>query len=632
MSDSALRALAEAAGMLPGWRDFRGDWHEVAPDTLRAVLSALELPCATPEQAADSLRSLGSECWSDPSTGLRTGFSRDASRLKPLQQRAPSVGDLVQRQRLWGVSAQLYSLRRAGDGGLGDFTALAGLARALARRGADALALSPVHAPLAADPARHSPYMPSNRLMLNPLHVDPAQAARSLGEAFEIDDVRAAKCRQLEQAPLVDWPEATRMRLGLLRDLYRRVALRLDHDQEFRAFRMHGGQTLEDHARFEALHGWHHARGDGDWRAWPAAWRDARGAAVAQFAREHASEVGFHVFLQYLADRGLDAAQAAARHAGMAIGLVSDLAVGVDPAGSRAWSHPGALLRGLSLGAPPDALNLSGQNWGLTTFSPRVLARERGEPLLEVLRAALRHAGGVRIDHVLGLNRLWVIPEGADPTQGAYLRCPLGALLDGIAREARERGAIVIGEDLGTVPPELLPHLEAAGLLGLRVLWFMRDHGLFVEPSRWPRGAVAMTTTHDLPSVAGWWQARDLDWRERAGQFADGEAAAERAVREADRQVLWDALLHAGVARGARPVDAASVVDAALRFVACTPAPLALFPLEDVCGLVEQPNLPGTVDQHPNWRRRLLADAVDLLDEPAIAARLDAVRDSRNRP
>jgi 4-alpha-glucanotransferase len=230
---------------------------------------------------------------------------------------------------------------------------------------------------------------------------------------------------------------------------------------------------------------------------------------------------------------------------------------------------------------------------------------------------------------VLGLNRLWVIPDGADPTQGAYLRCPLDALLDGVAREARTRGAIVIGEDLGTVPPELPPRLEAAGLLGLRVLWFMRDHGLFLHPSRWPRTAVAMTTTHDLPTVAGWWQARDLDWRERAGQFRAGELDTERNVRAADRVALWNAFVHAGVARGPAPADAPAVVDAALRFVAQAPAPLALFPLEDLCGLDEQPNLPGTIDEHPNWRRRLPAEARELLGAPAVAARLRALRAAR---
>jgi 4-alpha-glucanotransferase len=611
VTDAALRALAQAAGLLVEWHDYRGELRQVAPDTLRAVLTALGLPCSTPAQIAGSLSTVAHE----------------RAAPGPAAAPAPAVGDLAHRPRPWGATVQLYALRRPGDGGLGDFTALGELARALARQGADALALSPVHAPFVADPARFSPYMPSSRLMLNPFYVDPAWAARSLGEpAPEPGDAR----RRLEEAPLVDWPEAARLRLRALRELYERVAARIADDQEFRAFRLHGERALEDHVRFEALHAWQLAHGHGgDWRAWAPALRDPRSAAVEQFARAHAHELGFHVFLQWLADRALAGVQATARYAGMAIGLISDLAVGADPSGSSAWSDPQVLLRGLSLGAPPDLLNAHGQNWGLTTFSPRVLAAENGAPLREVLRAALRHAGGVRVDHILGLNRLWVIPEGAAPTQGVYLRCPLGLLLDAVAQEARLRNALVIGEDLGTVPAELPARLAAAGVLGMRVLWFMRDHGLFVEPSRWPAGAIATTTTHDLPTIAGWWEGRDIDWRARAGQYRNGEAALDRVTRGADRQVLWDAFRHAGLAQGATPAGAPAAVDAALRFVARAPAPLALFPLEDLCGLVEQPNLPGTIDEHPNWRRRLPARATQLLDMPAVAARLDAVRAER---
>lgn len=614
MSDD-LRALARAAGLLTEWRDYRGEPRQAAPDTLRAVLTALELPCATPAQVADSFGRV----------------AREPDDAPARREHAPGVGELTQRARPWGATVQLYALRRPGDGGLGDFTALGDLARALARQGADALALSPVHAPFLADPARFSPYMPSNRGMLNPLHVDPAWAARSLGEPAPEP---GAAGLALEQAPLVDWPAAAPLRVAALRALYEHVAARIVGDQEFAAFRLHGERALEDHARFEALHAWQLARGaGGDWRGWAPALRDPRSSAVEEFAQAHAHEVRFHVFLQWLADRGLAGVQAGARHAGMAIGLISDLAVGADPAGSHAWSDPRVLLRGLSIGAPPDALNLRGQNWGLTTFCPRVLARERGAPLRGVLREALRHAGGVRVDHVLGLNRLWVIPDGAAPDQGVYLRCPLQPLLDTVAGEARLRGALVIGEDLGTVPAELPERLARAGVLGMRVLWFMREHGLFVEPARWPRSAIATTTTHDLPTIAGWWQARDVDWRERAGQYRDAaEAARDRDTRAADRRVLWDALCHAQLAAGPAPAETRSVVDAALRFVARAPAPLALFPLEDLCGLDEQPNLPGTIDEHPNWRRRLPAEATRLLEAPAVAARLDAVRAERRGP
>ena len=288
----------------------------------------------------------------------------------------------------------------------------------------------------------------------------------------------------------------------------------------------------------------------------------------------------------------------------MRIGLISDVAVGMNPGGSHAWSRPQDLLLGLSVGAPPDLFNTRGQDWGLTAFSPQALLSTGFEPFIATLRAAMRAAGGVRIDHAMGLTRLWLVPRGAPPSEGAYLTYPLDDLLRLIALESHRHRAIVIGEDLGTVEPEFRERMAQAGIAGMDVLWFQRDGKKFLPPAKWRRDAVAMTSTHDLPTVAGWWRGADIETRAKLG-LAD--EARERKERAQDRKSLWSAFRKDGVTTKTMPPSSepAPAVDAAVAFTAQSPAPLALIPIEDVLGLTEQPNLPGTIDEHPNWRRRL---------------------------
>lgn len=681
MSD-VLRELAETVGLAPEWHNYRGVKHEVAPETLRAVLTAMELPCATEGDARSMLAQLrqarddaewpalatavagddivlpGGLGLDDDTRALLTGEdgarldARLARRGATVTLRAPDVpgyyrleagpracalavapprgvtlADLAPGRRSWGIAVQLYALRRRGDGGIGDFTALAECARALGTRGADALGVSPVHAPFLTDPGHFSPYAPSSRLFLNPWHVDPAEAiGATVLREIAVAQGLLPELERLERATQMDWPAVARTRMALLRGVFDR-GMPDALAQDFRAHRAAAGPALEDHARFDALQAQRAAAGaSGHWREWPAELRDARSPAVLAFAREHATEVDFYAFVQWLADRGLAAAQHAARAAGMAVGLISDLAVGTDGGGSHAWSRQHDMLVGLSVGAPPDELNTVGQSWGLTTFSPRALVQHGYAPFIEMLRATLRHAGGLRIDHVLGLNRLWIVPEGAKPDEGAYLRYPLRDLLRIIALESARHRALIVGEDLGTVPEGFREGLAQAGVMGLRVLWFERHNGLFLDPSRWSTDAVAMTGTHDTATVAGWWQARDIDWRERLGI-----AGGTRAERTEEQRALWAAFRHAGVAEGEPPADAAPVVDAAVRFVARTPAPLAIVPVEDLIGLAEQPNLPGTVDEHPNWRRRLEAPTEPLLEDAAVAARLASLQQERPR-
>ncbi len=658
----SLHALAEAGGLALRWKDVHGQWHDVGDDTLRSVLGALSLPAGTDAEVADSLQSLENpnhlpplvtgeaggtlvlpvaaaayefQLESGASTSghaadqggaalklpdepgyhrLRIGATETVVAVAPA--RCWTVAD-AGRGRAWGIAAQIYSLRQPGDGGLGDFGGLASFVRNAAAHGAAAVAISPVHAQFGATPDRFSPYSPSSRTLLNVLH-----AAADLPEAAH-----------LEPASFVDWPAASALRSAELDRQYRAATQGGDVWQEFERFRAQEGVALEGHARFEALHAaitaaggpWH-------WRDWTDGLADASSAAVAAFAKDHAAEVTRHAFYQFLADRSLGAAQAAARDAGMPIGLISDLAVGVDSGGSQCWARPDQTLLGLTIGAPPDLLNRQGQSWGLAAFSPRGMQLHGFGVFIDMLRAAMRHAGGVRIDHAMGLARLWMVPDGASAADGVYLHFPVDDMLRLVRLESHRQRAIVLGEDLGTLPDGFQERISSAGVLGMRVLWFERAQDLgFTAPSGWTRGAASMTSTHDLPTVAGWWSGRDIEWRRDLGKLDGGAEESEQAERSRDRELLWSAMQASGAAHGAPPPPEHpdTVVDAAVRHTGMAACDLAIIPLEDVLGLREQPNLPGTLDEHPNWRRRMPGPAATLLDAPAASARLrdlDAIR------
>jgi 4-alpha-glucanotransferase len=363
--------------------------------------------------------------------------------------------------------------------------------------------------------------------------------------------------------------------------------------------------------------------------------RDPNSPAVAYFASAHPEEILFNEFLQWITDRSVAAAQDIARRAGMRIGLIGDMAVGMDPNGSHAWGRQSDVLLGVTIGAPPDLLNPRGQDWGLTAFSPRAMEENGFAPFLATLRAAMRHAGGIRVDHAMGLARLWLVPEGGSPADGAYLNYPAVDLLRLLALESVRHNVVVIGEDLGTVPGGFHEMLEQTGVHGMRVLWFERDgRSGFLPPRAWGNTAVAMTSTHDLPTIAGWWKGSDIDVRHVHGRLAEGvDPEAVHIERAQDRPKLWDALLREHLVQGALPDpdQTAPVVDAALRFIARTEVPLSLIPLEDLLGQIEQPNLPGTITEHPNWRRRLPLPTDQVFDREDVSQRIDAIAMERPR-
>jgi 4-alpha-glucanotransferase len=399
----------------------------------------------------------------------------------------------------------------------------------------------------------------------------------------------------------------------------------------FLAWREGRGAALERFCRFEALAA-HFARATGRVEAWwrrPVELRRPHLPEVERLARgELAPLVAERAFLQWLLDRQLGAAQARARAAGMRIGLATDLAVGVTPDSADAWALPEAILRGVSIGAPPDAFAPDGQCWNLAPVSPAALAANGLQPFLGDLEAAMRHAGLVRIDHVMGLSRQFWVPEGARPVEGAYVRFPEARLLAAVAERSRRHRCLVQGEDLGTLPFGFQDRLAAAGFLSSRVLWFERwPSGLFKASDQYPALAVAAVSTHDLPTARGWLAGRDIDWRERVGQLAAEAAAAARAERARDRRMLVDALAFEGLARAGG--DAAETVLALHRMLARSRCALLLVQLDDLAGAVDQANLPGTVDEHPNWRRRCPLAVEAIASDPFARALLEAVRAER---
>lgn len=690
MSDEALKALARRVGIALEWRDYANKAHRVSIETARRILSALGFACGTATEIADSRRQLeasplprlitarvgtpialpiaaerlpaaariiaedgtvtpaqletaphGAKLGSLEKAGyhaLELGDDRVTLAVAP--SRCFTLADIADSERLWGLTVQTYGLRSAGDCDIGDMGGVAALAREAAKLTADALALSPMHALFAANPNAYSPYSPSSRLFYNPLLADPRalfgnervqKALARAGAPAEID--KRADCS------LIDWPKASAIKLRLLRCLFDDFCSTdladgpSDLGDEFRKFCDAGGALLRGHAVFEALHATR-MRVDGPgthWRMWPASLRSPHSEEVERFARENERDVQFYCFLQWLADRSLAAAQQAAKNAGMRIGLISDLAVGTSNDGSHAWVNQHDVLSDLQIGAPPDLYNMNGQNWGLTTFSPWALRSGGFTPFIATLRAALRHAGGVRIDHAMGLLRLWVIPNGASPREGAYLAYPIDDLLRLTALESHRHKAIIIGEDLGTVPAGFRQLLSQTGIYGMQVLWFERQKTRFLPPQDWSANAAAMTSTHDLPTVAGWWQGHDIETRERLDPTANSNN--EKAIRQNDRKALWRSLIRAKAASGEMPSPSEPyrAVNAALKFVAQTPCRIALIPLEDALGLEEQPNLPGTIDEHPNWRRRYPGKADELLDSPEVRERLKPLT-KRDKP
>jgi 4-alpha-glucanotransferase len=558
----------------------------------------------------------------------------------------PTLGE---RQRAWALTAQLYGVRSSRNWGIGDFRDLAPLSRIAAGLGAVAVGINPLHAVFPAEPRHISPYSPSSRLFLNPLYIDiesmPDFAESAAARTLAASSDAARRLEALRTSALVDYPAVAALKARFFEALYRTFAAAhlgstpSERGHAFRRFQASGGEPLARYALFTALHEHMLREGHGfAWSAWPLPFRDAGSREVADFAAAHRERIELHQYLQWEAERQLTEAAAAAP---LELGLYRDLAVGVDPNGAEAWSDPTLTVAGASVGAPPDFYNMQGQNWGLAPFNPMALRRAAYAPFIAALRANMRNAGILRIDHVMALRQLYWVPSGAAPSEGTYVAYPFFDLRRIVALESRRQHCAVIGEDLGTVPEGFREVMTEAGVLSYRLLLFERDEkGAFLPPERYPAQASAAFSTHDLATVRGFWLGRDLEWRRDLALYPNADAAAaDKEERRRDRRLLLVALVAAGVltdeaAKRVLPGEDAphftpELAVAIHRFLGRSPAALVLVQIEDALGELEQANLPGTVDQHANWRRKL-SRTLDAIagdaDVAALARALAAVR------
>lgn len=535
--------------------------------------------------------------------------------------------DWLAEGRAWGITVQLFGVRSERNLGIGDFEDAARLCELFGALGADFLGINPVHALFLADPARTSPYFPSSRQFLNPLYIALDRIPGASDGPSEDDAVAARAGDHIDYARVA---QAKRRALEL-------AFARGDADARFAAFCDREGQELEDFATFEALSEWLAGLGhDAGWHGWPTSLKSARSDGVAAFRREHASRVRFHQWLQWLAARQLSEAQRRARAAGMRIGLYLDLAVGVAPDGAATWSRPDSYSRTARIGAPPDLFNAAGQDWGLAPIKPSALRHGARSTFARDLAAAMRSAGAIRLDHVMGLKRLYWIPSGFDASCGGYIRYPLDAMLDLLAEQSQEAGAVVIGEDLGTVPTGFRDIMEAAGVLGYRVLYFERESdGRFRTPDSYTAQALACLSTHDLPPLAGWWRGKDIETRAQLGKLDPGAAEAAHKERRRDRSRLVEALGAEGLIDPSdATADAAlsdSIVAALHAFLARTPCRLLAIQIEDLARATDQVNLPGTHREHRNWSLKLPISLEAMADDPLIRRTIAAVALERPR-
>ncbi|MBK7661493.1 MAG: glycogen debranching protein GlgX [Betaproteobacteria bacterium] len=516
-------------------------------------------------------------------------------------------------RRATGLAAHLYALRGESGQGVGDFTTLVEASLATARAGGLVVGLNPLHALFAGDRDRASPYHPSDRRYLDPAYLD-VMRLPGLAEAPEARDALmrlANRFGELEARSSVDWRGVWQAKRIVLEAAFTAFGRRSAEDplrQRFERFVAEGGETLARFATFEALAEAHPSR---PWPEWPAELRAPGSAHVVAFAQAHAVQVRYAMYLQWLCDRQLGDAARAARAGGLEIGFYRDLAVGCAPDGAEAWSQPGLHARGVSIGAPPDPFCRDGQVWTLPPPIPHALAGGGYAPFRALMAANMRHAGALRVDHAMGLARLFWVPDGGTGLDGAYVAHPRDDLLGALALESARAGCLVVGEDLGTVPEGFREAMESAGILSTRVLWFERDGRTFRAPAAWPAEAVACVSTHDLPPLAGWWAGADIEEREALGLVTAQAALAEWQARSDDKRALCEAMAAAGL-EAPDPDSPQPPLAAVHAFLAQTPSALQLLQADDLAGESVALNLPGTDRERDNWRRRVRVKSADL--------------------
>ncbi len=550
---------------------------------------------------------------------------------------------LEQGKRPWGVACHIYSLRSENNWGVGDFSDLAHLSRVSAGFGAAAVGVNPLHALFPANADHASPYSPSSRQFLNPLYIDVAAVPEFL-ESPEVQAMartegfteRLAKARG---ADFVDYPNVTAIKLAVLERMHDFFVEHYPPENsrraDFDAFLEIGGAALRRFTLFQALHEYFEGR---PWCEWPDGNRLPDSVSSKSFARQNQHRLQFHAYLQWLAARQLEAAALECLDNGMAVGLYMDLAVGADPNGADAWSDSEVIVHGARIGAPPDAFNIQGQDWGMPPVHPLKLREKAYRAFIGMLRANMRCAGALRIDHVMGLMHLYWIPPGAKASDGAYVRYPFDDLLGIVALESVRNKCLVIGEDLGTVPHGFRDRMAAEGVLSYRVLRFERyGDGLFRRPEAYPAQSLATSGTHDLSTIRGYWLGCDVKLRRRLGLYGAKKAESEDAKScGRERELLTAALKDQGLLPEAFPDENATeeetvrqLVIAIERFLARSPSQLLKVNLDDLLLEAGQLNLPGADGEYPNWRRKASANLETLSGDPFIGEVVRAIKSER---
>jgi len=557
---------------------------------------------------------------------------------------------IAEGKKLWGIAVQLYSLRADDNWGVGDFRDLRHLIRLCAPLGCGIIGLNPLHALMPANPAHISPYSPSNRQFLNVLYVsveDVPDFAESEPARQRVADPKfQAMLKEVRATRNVDYVRVAAAKFEILSLLFksfrsRHLAENTPRGQAFRQFQQLQGEPLRLHAVYDALDG--HLRLQGPqywgWPSWPEEYRDPTSSAVERFARERAEDVEYFQYLQWLAAEQLAAAQSTARELGMAIGIYGDVAVGANPAGSETWSNRHLYLQGASVGAPPDALALKGQDWGIPPQDPVELRTQQYEPFIGLVRNMMRYVAALRFDHVMTLYRLWWVPRGLLSKDGTYVHYPLADLIAILALESQRNHCIVIGEDLGTVPEAMTEAMEHYRAYHYKVLMFEQfDDGTFKRPEQYVPQAMAVVTTHDLPTLRGWWEGSDVTLRAQLDLYPSDELRQQaHDARVRDRASLLRALVAAGLWhwRDGEPLPtySAALSRAVHAFIGLSSSNIALVQIEDLIGMTDPVNVPGTDTEHANWQRKVSASLADIFSSAEtrdILAALDAARKGVN--
>ncbi|HYC49289.1 MAG TPA: 4-alpha-glucanotransferase, partial [Burkholderiales bacterium] len=530
---------------------------------------------------------------------------------------------LVRGARVWGPAVQLYSVRSERNWGVGDFTDLKSVVEQWGTRGAGVVGVNPLHALFPHNPAHASPYSPSSRLFLNVIYIDVEAVPDTRESAEALAAMQGAHFQSAlkgaRSTELVDYPAVAGLKLPLLELAYRHfrkahLEENTDRGRAFRAFQDAGGERLRRQALFEALQEHFHRedRSIWGWPKWPEAYRRPDSPEVAGFAKTHPERIELYEYLQWNAALQLQSAGARAVELGYGVGVYQDLAISIDRGGAESWANQDVYAVGASVGAPPDEVNLKGQNWGLPPLRPEALKATRYEAFIETLRAVMRYSGALRIDHVMGLYRLYWIPPGASAAEGAYVCYPFDDLITILALESCRNECMVIGEDLGTVPDEVRAGLARARVMSYRLLMFERTaEGEYKAPTEYPADALVAVSTHDLATLKGFWEGYDLEVRQTLDLFPSEEIRKQYVLnRTQERARLVLALEREGLlAEGqVNPVGSPMTPELALAvhaYLARTPSRLMVVQPEDVLEAIEQANMPGTVEEQPNWRRKL---------------------------